>query len=170
MEWVRTEFGLDRYWQGSALLTTKGDPWVSPIPTSLEMCWPFQNPPEKDIKTCTQEITEALRYVTQTNCADQAESCVNGKDQNSSSQSNPTDVRWKLKIQLHIRSTSFQKTVSLHLFLPAPIYWLAAICRIDQAGVWHIGRLVHLKASLISCTSWNGSGRHDPYSAYDISL
>ncbi|OXB33709.1 hypothetical protein J007_06636 [Cryptococcus neoformans] len=30
-----------------AMLTTKGDPW---------------NPPEKDIKACTQEISEALRY------------------------------------------------------------------------------------------------------------
>ncbi|WVQ97977.1 hypothetical protein IAU59_005097 [Kwoniella sp. CBS 9459] len=31
-----------------AMLTTKGDPW---------------NPPEKDIKTCTQEVTEALRVL-----------------------------------------------------------------------------------------------------------
>nr|XP_031857942.1 uncharacterized protein CI109_006654 [Kwoniella shandongensis]KAA5525014.1 hypothetical protein CI109_006654 [Kwoniella shandongensis] len=31
-----------------AMLTTKGDPW---------------NPPEKDIKTCTQEVSEALRVL-----------------------------------------------------------------------------------------------------------
>lgn len=48
----------------SAMLTTKGDPWVrSSEPTSPKIRADDQNPPEKDIITCTQEVSEALRYV-----------------------------------------------------------------------------------------------------------
>ncbi len=55
----------------SAMLTTKGDPWVSrslalrdskPVNHSkLITVLNIQNPPEKDIQICMKEVSEALR-------------------------------------------------------------------------------------------------------------
>lgn len=81
------------------MLTTKGDPWVSSPISSLDplimACTDWQNPPEKDIKTCTQEITEALRSVARhprgihniVAVFDDTGSSVNAKARNLSSES-----------------------------------------------------------------------------------
>lgn len=62
-QWSKLEtFELELILTNSALLTTKGDPWVRLLFHRLNVLT-SQNPPEKDIKTCTREITEALRVL-----------------------------------------------------------------------------------------------------------
>jgi hypothetical protein len=45
----------------SAMLTTRGDPWVRDGLQSWHPAHSSQNPPEKDVIACNKEVDEALR-------------------------------------------------------------------------------------------------------------